>query len=72
MCDRDGAALVQRDDDQAETVRRRLSVYHDSTAPLVTFYERRDILVRVDGNQAPDDVFDAIGAALGVTPATRS
>jgi adenylate kinase len=72
VCDRDGAALVQRDDDQTETVRRRLSVYHESTAPLVAFYERRDILVRVDGNQASDDVFDAIGAALGVSPASHT
>ena len=69
VCDRDGAALVQREDDQTETVQRRLSVYHESTAPLVDFYKRRDILVRVDGGRAPDDVFDAIRSALGVTPA---
>ena len=43
-----------------------------STAPLAAFYERRNVLVRVDGNQAPDDVFDAITAALGVTPANRA
>jgi adenylate kinase len=72
VCDRDGAALAQRDDDQTETVRRRLSVYHESTAPLVAFYERRDILVRVDGNRAPDDVFDAIAAALGGTPSSHA
>ena len=72
VCDRDGETLVQRNDDQVETVRRRLSVYHESTAPLAAFYERRNVLVRVDGNQAPDDVFDAITAALGVTPANRA
>lgn len=72
VCDRDGTPLQQRDDDQIETVRRRLSVYHESTAPLAGFYERRRILARVDGNQAPDDVFDAITAALGVTPASRA
>ena len=72
VCDRDGEALEQRDDDQPETVRRRLSVYHESTAPLVGFYQRRNLLVRVDGNQAPDDVFDAIAAALGMTPANRA
>jgi adenylate kinase len=64
VCDRDGAALVQRDDDQTETVRRRLSVYHESTAPLAAFYEQRDMLIRVDGNRAPDDVFAAISEAL--------
>ena len=49
---------------RSETVRRRLSVYHESTAPLAAFYERRNVLVRIDGNQAPDDVFDAITAPL--------
>ena len=72
VCDRDGEALLQRNDDQVETVRRRLSVYHESTAPLAAFYARRNVLVRVDGNQAPDDVFDAISRALGVTPANRA
>ena len=71
VCDRDGAALLQRDDDQRETVQRRLSVYHESTAPLVDFYTRRDILVRVDGSRAPDVVFDSIAVALGMTPANR-
>jgi adenylate kinase len=71
VCDRDGADLLQRDDDKPETVHRRLSVYHESTAPLVGFYERRQLLVRVNGNQAPDDVFDAIGAALNMTSANR-
>jgi len=69
VCDRDGAALVQRDDDHTETVQRRLAVYHESTAPLMDFYTQRNVLVRVDGSQAPDVVFDAITAALGVTPA---
>jgi len=69
VCDRDSAALVQRDDDHTETVQRRLAVYHESTAPLMDFYTQRNVLVRVDGSQAPDVVFDAITAALGVTPA---
>jgi adenylate kinase len=41
---------MQRDDDQSETVRRRFSVYHEWTAPVVDFYARCQILVRVDGN----------------------
>ena len=51
---------------------RRLSVYCESTTPLAAFYERRNVLVRVDGDQAPGEVFDAISAALGVTPANRA
>jgi adenylate kinase len=45
--DETGEALVQRDDDSEETVRRRLQVYHDQTAPLVAFY--RDM----EGDNAP-------------------
>ena len=71
VCDRDGAALAQRDDDQTDTVRRRLAVDRESTALLVEFYGRRRVLVRVDGNQTPDDVFDAVATALGNTPANR-
>jgi adenylate kinase len=71
VCDRDGTALLRRDDDQPETVRRRLFDYHESTAPLVGFYERRQILVRVDGSPAPSAVLDAIRAALSVMSADR-
>jgi adenylate kinase len=69
VCDRDGERLLQRDDDNPETVHRRLSVYREATEPLVAFYEQRKVLVRVDGDQAPDEVFDAISVALGVAPA---
>jgi adenylate kinase len=40
--DATGEALIQRDDDQEETVRKRLSVYHDQTKPLVGFYSAPD------------------------------
>ena len=39
--DETGEALIQREDDQEETVRNRLAVYHDQTQPLVNFYEVR-------------------------------
>ena len=38
--DETGDALVQRDDDKEETVRKRLAIYHDQTAPLVSFYKK--------------------------------
>lgn len=44
-------ALIQRDDDKAETVLSRLNVYHKQTAPLIEFYEQRGLLRRVDGAQ---------------------
>jgi adenylate kinase len=49
-CDIDGSALIQRDDDKPETIRKRLAVYHDQTEPLVDYYEGRDLLRRFDGH----------------------
>jgi adenylate kinase len=53
-----------RGDDTADTIRTRLRVYADSTAPLFDFYRRRDILVVVDGTGEIDDVAARIDAAL--------
>ena len=66
-CERCGAALIQRDDDKAETVLSRLNVYHKQTAPLIEFYEQRGLLRRVDGAQPMEDCFAAILKALGET-----
>jgi adenylate kinase len=56
ICDVDGEPLSRRDDDAPETVRERLRVYHEDTAPVVEYYGRRGLLVRADGMRAPDDV----------------
>ena len=55
-CDACGAALIIRDDDKPETVRQRLETYGKSTAPLIGYYEKRGLLVRVDGNGSPEEV----------------
>jgi adenylate kinase len=64
VCDQDGSRLVQRDDDKPETVRKRLSVYHDQTEPLIKWYEDRGLLRRFDGTRPPDEVHDRIRATL--------
>jgi adenylate kinase len=64
VCDQDGSPLVQRDDDREETVRKRLAVYHRQTAPLVRFYEERDLLRRFDGTRSPTEVHDHIRATI--------
>jgi adenylate kinase len=64
ICDQDGSRLVQREDDKAETVRKRLSVYHDQTEPLIKWYEDRGLLRRFDGTRPPDEVHDRIRATL--------
>jgi len=64
VCDQDGSRLVQRDDDRPETVRKRLSVYHEQTEPLIEWYERRSVLRRFDGTRTPEEVHDRIRATL--------
>jgi adenylate kinase len=64
ICDKDGAELVQRDDDKPETVRQRLLVYRAQTSPLVEYYRQRGILKEIDGDQPIDDVTAALYAAL--------
>jgi adenylate kinase len=54
--DEDGGPLVQRPDDQLETVLKRLAVYDEQTAPLVAFYDELGCLVRIDGMRAVEDV----------------
>jgi adenylate kinase len=55
-CDLDGGELYQRDDDQAETIANRLHVYAQSTAPLVSYYAGRGLLVGIDATGPVDDV----------------
>jgi adenylate kinase len=64
VCDQDGSRLVQRDDDRPETIRNRLSVYHEQTEPLVAYYEARDLLRRFDGSRPPTEVHDHIRATV--------
>jgi len=66
VCDRCGAALTIRKDDNAETVRSRLKVYHAETEPLKNFYEKLNVLKVVDGNQPIENICRDILAALGM------
>ena len=63
-CDRCPGALIQRDDDQPEAIRRRLDVYAQQTAPLIDYYERSGKLRRVNGAREPDAVGADLLAAL--------
>ncbi len=59
-----GEDLVQRDDDKAETVLNRLTVYHNQTAPLVDFYQNKGLLRVIDGDQDMDTIFASIMAIV--------
>lgn len=65
-CDVCGEALVLRDDDKAETVKKRLEVYHEQTQPLIEYYTNAGILKMVDGTKNMDEVFSDILELLGV------
>lgn len=65
ICNACGSALVIRDDDKPETVRRRLEIYHSETEALKGFYEKLGKLRLVEGNQPIEDATRDILAALG-------
>jgi adenylate kinase len=54
-----------RSDDNAETLRKRLAVYHENTAPLLPYYAEKGVLQTVDGMASIDDVFAQIESVLG-------
>ena len=63
-CTKCGGELMQRDDDKLETVTKRLEVYTAQTAPLIEYYEKKGLLLTIDGNRAIDTVFADIVNAL--------
>jgi adenylate kinase len=64
ICDQCGSELVQREDDREDVIRKRLSVYHQQTAPLVEYYSKRGILSPVDAAASPAVVFESVSRKL--------
>ncbi len=64
ICDVCGSKLVQREDDKEEVVRNRLKVYRESTEVLIDFYDKRGLLVRVDGVGDYEEVYERIKEVL--------
>ena len=66
ICDACGSALVQRKDDEPETVKARLKVYHEQTEPLVHYYKRKGLLSEVNGGlsipETEREIFNALEA----------
>jgi len=56
VCDIDGSALAQRDDDRPETVKKRIQVYQEQTAPVEQHYRSRGLLYEIDGEQPMEQV----------------
>jgi len=64
ICDICGGELYQRDDDKPETVRARLQVYHQQTAPLIDYYRQAGLLVEVNGSGGIETVNAALLEAI--------
>ncbi len=60
ICDECGTELIQREDDKAETVQKRLDVYHKKTQPLIEYYREQGCMYSVDGTRPMEDVFEDI------------
>ena len=65
VCDKCGGKLIQRHDDEPETVKARLEVYHKETEPLKDFYEKRGLLKSVENQPTVAETSQAILRALG-------
>ena len=65
ICDVCGSELVQRADDNEETVSNRIEVYEAQTMPLVAYYEKAGVIAHIDGATGLENVFNDIVKALG-------
>ena len=57
--------MIQRADDQEDTIRHRLQVYNDQTAPMVNFYQQQGVLKSIPGTGKVEDIFQRITQLLG-------
>jgi len=64
ICDICGEKLYMRDDDKPETIKKRLEIYHQETEPLLNYYFEKKILIRVNGEQPIEKVFEDIVSEL--------
>jgi len=65
-CPKCGGEMYQRDDDNEATVRNRLEVYDKSTSPLIDYYRGSELLVSIDGDRNPDEVYADVKEALSL------
>ncbi len=64
LCDRCGESLVQRNDDRREAIETRLKIYEDQTAPLISFYEKKNMLSHLDSAGTVEAVYQGLAQVL--------
>ena len=60
VCDDCGEELYQRDDDTEAIATKRFDTYNTQTEPLIEYYSKKGLLVNVDGNNSPDEIYQSI------------
>lgn len=64
VCDTCGEELILREDDKPETVQKRLDVYHEQTQPLIEYYDKKGVILTVDGTLDAKVVFEQLTKVL--------
>jgi adenylate kinase len=64
ICDKCGGELIQRDDDKPEVIKERIQVYHNETAPLIEYYEKKGILIDIETDQPLEKIYSDIKKVL--------
>ena len=65
ICDRCGGKLIQRNDDNYDTVKNRINIYNEQTSPLIDYYKEAGKLITIDGAKTPEEVFNEFNNKLG-------
>lgn len=65
-CDKCGGELIQRADDNPDTIKNRLNVYHEQTEPIKSYYEKMGLLVTAKGAERLEDTTNNVARALGL------
>jgi adenylate kinase len=63
VCDQCGGKLLQREDDRPEAVKVRMEAYQNSTKPLIDFYQQRGLLVTIQADGTPEEIYQRTQAA---------
>ncbi len=63
-CTNAGGELIQREDDNENTIKNRLEIYRENTEPLIKFYKDQNKLITIDAEGSIDDVYGRLSAAL--------
>jgi len=60
ICDNCGSTIIQRKDDEPETIKKRIQVYQEETAPLIDYYKKKKLLADIDASRKPKEISHAV------------